>query len=126
MRNGTRKRMNAEQARALLFQRKVAYKNFDGEIPGIPELKGELGILELPARELVKATKGENESDEALQLATIVAQALVMRGSKERVFSDTDIEAVAGFGLSILRPIAEEVNAVSGVTPEMVEHAKKN
>jgi hypothetical protein len=118
--------MNAEQARALLFQRKVAYKDFEGTIPGIPELTGHLGILEIPARQLVAATKGENESDEALQLATIVAQALVMRGSKERVFSDTDIESVADFGLSILRPIAEEVNRVSGVTPEMVEQAKKN
>lgn len=118
--------MNAEQARALLFQRKVAYQDFNGEIPGVPELAGHLGILELPARDLVRATKGENENDEALQLATIVAQALVMRGSKERVFSDTDIEAVAGFGLSILKPIAEEVTRVSGVTQEQVEAAKKN
>lgn len=119
--------MNAEQARALIFQRKVAYQDFAGELPGIPELNEQLGILELPAAELVKATRDQgDETDQALQLATIVAKSLVMRTSKERIFSDTDIESVAGFGLSILRPIAEEVNKISGVTPEMVEAAKKN
>jgi hypothetical protein len=119
--------MKAAEAKALLFQRKVAYKDYEGKIPGIPELDDQLGILELPASELTKISKGgESEEEQLQQMAAIVVQALVMRGSKEPVFNTTDIPTVVSLGLSRLTPIVEEVNKLSGVTPEMVAAAKKN
>jgi hypothetical protein len=134
MKTSKNKRMNrhmdALQARALLFQRKLKYEDFKGSIPDVPELDDQLGILELPANEAVKAEKlakgADGETDEALQLGALVARGLVFRGTKERLFSDEDIEGVAAFGLSVLNPIAERIREISGLSEKAVDESKKS
>lgn len=122
--------MNATEARVLLFKRKLKYEDYELSIPGVPELDGQLGLLELTAAatmQVDKLSKNEDgESEESLQLAGMVAQSLVMRETKERIFSDNDIEAVSGFGLSVLVPLSQRIKAMSGLDEDALELAKKN
>lgn len=122
--------MQAAEARALLFQRKLNYEDYTDSLPGLPELDGQLGILELPADESVSLKKNikdaSGEDNEALGLASMVSKALVMRDTKERVFQDTDIPMVAGFGMSRLLPITKKISAVSKLSQDDIEAAKKN
>lgn len=121
--------MHAAEARALLFQRKLAYQNFEGSIPGVPELDGKLGLLELTGTVVSTVdllSKGpDGNTVDVLQMAGLVCNGLVMRDTKERVFSDTDIEGVAGFGLTVLMPIAMLISDLSGTSQEALERAKK-
>lgn len=122
--------MNAAEIRALLFSRKLAYEDFKGTLPRFPELDGQLGLLEISASDGIKATEiatGEDgKVDSSLQLASIVIDGLVQRTTKEHIFSETDLEMVAGFGMSILAPIARQIKALSNLDETAVEIAKKN
>lgn len=122
--------MNAAEARALLFQRKLSYEDYAGSLPGVPELDGLLGLIELPANESLQAEKlatdANGEQDQSIILAGQVVKALVMRDTKERVFPDTDIQGVAGFGLSVLIPLNNRIKALSGLDDSALETAKKN
>ena len=122
--------MHAAEARALLFQRKLAYQDFTGSIPGVPELDGKLGILELTGTitsQIDGLSKGpDGKTIDTLQMAGIVANGLVLRETKERIFSDNDIEAVAGMGTTVLLPIALTISELSGISKESLEIAKKN
>jgi hypothetical protein len=122
--------MNAHEARVLLFQRKLAYEDYNETIPGVPELDGQLGILELRASDTVhvgKLAKDENgEKDEALVLGAVVAKALVLRETKERLCSDTDIEAVSNWGMRVLKPLSEKIAKHSGLSPEALAVSKKS
>jgi hypothetical protein len=121
--------MHAAEARALLFQRKLAYQDFEGSIPGVPELDDKLGLLELTGTVVSTVdalSKGpDGNTVDVLQMAGLVCNGLVMRDTKERVFSDTDIEGVAGFGLTVLMPIAMLISDLSGTSQEALERAKK-
>ena len=122
--------MHAAEARALLFQRKLAYQDFNGSIPGVSELDGKLGILELTGTvtsQIDMLAKGpDGKTVDTLQMAGIVANGLVLRESKERIFSDNDIEGVAGMGTTVLLPIALAISELSGISKESLEAAKKN
>ena len=121
--------MQALQARALLFQRKLAYQDYNGSIPGVPELDGQLGILELTGTITSQIDRLAKDPDggtvDTLQMAGMVVNGLVMRESKERLFADNDTEAVAGFGLLVLIPLATLVADLSGVSKDALERAKK-
>jgi len=110
---------NAAEARALLFNRKLQEKPVEFSIPGLEELDGELSVLELKASELKQCEKlsegPDGETDNILMMAAVVCKSLVMRATKERLFSDTDMgtinyatgegSGVAAFGLiSLVRP----------------------
>lgn len=122
--------MNALEARALLFQRKLACKDVDWSIPGLPELDNQLAVLELGANQTGLsaqwATKPNGTVDNILAMASSVVLALVMRDTKERVFTDNDVEMVSMFGASVLRPLSELIVQVSGLDPNALEEAKKN
>lgn len=124
--------MNAAEIRALLYLRKLQYEDFAGSLPGIPELDGQLGILELPASEFVHAEKlakgKDGDTDESLTLGAYVTKGLISRETKERIFQDTEIEAVAAFGPSILMPIVRRIKTISGMDDiaKSIEDAKKN
>jgi len=122
--------MKSHEARALLFQRKLAYEDYNEQIPGVPELDNQLGIVELRAIDTVhaeKLAKDENdERNEALLLGAMVAKSLVLRDTKERILSDTDIEAAASMGLSVLTPLAQKISLLSGIDPEALTKAKKS
>src|SRR5258708_11987136 len=107
---------NAAEARALLFNRKLQEKPVEFSIPGLEELDGELSVLELKASELKQCEKlaegPDVETDEILMMAAVVAKSLIMRDTKERLFSVTDMgtihhatlacSGVAHFGLLVL------------------------
>lgn len=122
--------MNALEARALLFQRKLACKDVDWSIPGLPELDNQLAILELGADQTgisaKFAEKPDGTTDNILAMAATVCLALVMRDTKERVFTDNDIEMVATFGASVLKPLSDLVVQVSGLAHGALEEMKKN
>lgn len=122
--------MNAAEARALLFQNKLGYIDYEDSIPGIPQLDGLLGIIELPANEGLQISKqstdANGDADQSLILAGQVVKSLVMRDTKDRVFTDTDVQGVAGFGLSVLLPINKKIEALSGLNTDAVDAAKKN
>ena len=122
--------MNAAEVRALLFSKKLAYEDFEGTLPRFPELDGMLGTLEISASDGIQAdriaTDEDGKVDSALSLAYIVINSLVLRSTKEHIFSVTDLEAVAGFGMSVLAPIARQTRALSNLDAGAVEDAKKN
>lgn len=120
--------MNALEARALLFQRKLAELPVDFSIPGVKALDGQLSVLELGADELSEATKlaeTPNGTDNILAMAASVCKSLIMRDTKERVFSDNDVQGVAHFGTSVLKPLADLVTQVSALSPDALAQAKK-
>jgi|SRR6266487_500095 len=130
MKEKSRKHMDALQARALLFQRKLAESPVDWSIPGLPELDNRLSIIELPADGLKAcanlATIADGTVDNTLAMAASVCKSLVLRETKERIFSDTDIEAVASFGTTVLKPLSDVVEVVSGLSANSLAEAKKN
>jgi hypothetical protein len=123
--------MKALEARALFFQRKLAIVPLTDSLLGLEQLDGQLSVMELTAAAASRADKlaktSDGIADEALQLGATVALSLVMSDTKERVFSDADIEGVAAFGMTVLKPISMKIKEVSGLlTPAEVETAKKN
>jgi hypothetical protein len=132
--------MNAAEARALLFKRQLSIENVEWSIPGLPELDGQLATLELRGNDTSHADKlaegPDGETDEALATAALVCKALVMRDSKERVFSDTDMgsidpitgvaSGVVGFGMTVLKPLATQIMRVSQIGRFAIDTTKKN
>lgn len=122
--------MDALAARALMFQRKLSIKDVDWSIPGLPELDNQLSCIELgedaleECRNLSKLPDGTISS--RLAGAASVCKSLVMRDSKERLYSDTDIEGVSSFGHSVLAPLEDLVALISGISTDALANAKKN
>jgi hypothetical protein len=121
--------MNAAEIRALLYKRELNLVNIDQSIPGVPELDGLLACIELNGQQTSLAEKLADTpqgTDQVLMMAAMVCQSLVTRDTKERIFSDADVEGVAKFGLSVLKPLSELVATASGLDAETLEAAKKN
>jgi hypothetical protein len=134
--------MRAHEARALLFQRKLRGKPVDFSIPGVPELDGKLYMLELTARDtrLIDklAVDPDGNKDSIKAQAAVVCRGLVMAETKERVFSDLDMDMIAGngepddgkpvdgFGVSVLRMLGDEIGKLSGLEENFVEKAKQD
>jgi len=122
--------MRALEARALLFQRKLQELLVDTSLPGLEELDGKLSVLELKGNEISQANKlaeaPDGTTESVLMQAAAIAKGLVMRDTKERVFSDGDVEGIAQFGATILKPLADLVAKASGLSPDALEAAKKN
>ncbi len=119
---------SAQEARALLFNRKLQEKPVIFSIPGVEELDGELSMLELKATELKQAEKLSDTpdgTDEILMMAAVVAKSLIMADTKERLFSDNDIDTVAGFGLVALKPLSDLASEASGIGIDLLADAKK-
>ncbi len=119
---------SAQEARALLFNRKLQEKPVIFSIPGVEELDGELSMLELKGTELKQAEKladTPDGADEILMMAGIVAKSLIMRETKERLFSDNDIDTIAGFGLVALKPLSDLASETSGIGINLLEDTKK-
>ena len=119
---------SAQEARALLFNRKLQEKPVIFSIPGVEELDGELSMLELTGTELKQAEKladTPDGADEIKMMAGVVAKSLIMRETKERLFSDNDIDTVAGFGLVALKPLSDLASETSGIGIDLLADAKK-
>ena len=122
--------MQALEARALLFQRQLSSMPVTWSIPGIPQLDGLLSCLELGADQMNNCAKlaevADGTTDNVLAMAASVCKSLVITETKERVFSDTDVQGVAGFGTSVVKPLSDLVEKVSGLTATAVDDVKKN
>jgi hypothetical protein len=132
--------MNALEARVLLFQRKLREMLVEESLPDLSELDGQLSMLELKAGDLQHANKlaegPDGTADEILLTAAMVCKSLVMRDTKERLFSDNDMgsidystgtsSGVASFGMTIIKPLSDLVAQVCGLTPDALLAAKKN
>lgn len=129
---------SAAEARALLFNRKLQEKPVIFSIPGVEELDGELSMLELQASELKQAEKLSDTpdgTDDVLMMAAVVAKSLILRATKERVFSDTDIgsidyttgvgSGIAAFGLAALKPLSDLASEASNIGVDLLDEAKK-
>lgn len=119
--------MQALEARALLFQRKLKEVLVEASIPGVPELDGLLSVLELKANDMSHASKlseVNGVADEILMTAAMVCKSLVLRETKERLCSDLDLEGVASWGMTVLKPLSELVAQACGLTPEALVAAK--
>jgi hypothetical protein len=121
---------SAYEARALLFNRKLRLLPVPFEIPDLPELNGELGVLELKATELKNAealSKGpDGETDDLVMMAAIIVKALVMLDSKEQVCQDNDLTSVTEWGLTVLKSLADLAGEASGIGVDLLAQTKKN
>lgn len=134
--------MKAHEARALLFNRKLQGKPVDFSIPGVPELDGQLYMLELTARDtriISKLSKNaDGETDQITSQAAVICRGLVLKETKERIFSDFDIDMIAGneepddgkpidgFGTIVLKMLGDEISRLSGFDPDAIKEAKES
>lgn len=122
--------MNAEQVRVLLFQRQIKVQPLAASLPDLAALDGLLGVRELSAKDTTDIghlSKDRNDTiDEALALAGLVVRGLILLDTKEPIFRDTELDSVAAMGMTVLKPIAEAVNVVSGLSVSALVNAKKN
>lgn len=120
---------SAAEARALLFNRKLRMLPVIFEIPDLPELNGELGMLELKATELKHAEAvskdSDGKNDEIVMMAAIVTKSLVMLDSKEQVCQDNDLTSVTEWGLTVLKPLADLAGEASNIGIDLLADAKK-
>jgi hypothetical protein len=136
--------MKAHEVRARLFNRKLQGKDVDFSIPGCPELDGQLYITELTARDSRIITKlarmEDGTTDPIVAQAATVCRALRLKETKERIFGDLDIDAIAGndkddggvgadapvdgFGTFVLKLLGDEIGKLSGFEPDAMERAK--
>ncbi len=120
---------SAAEARALLFNRKLRMLPVPFEIPDLPELNGELGMLELKASELKQAEKlsqgPDGETDEMVMMAAIVIKGLVMLDSKEQVCQENDLTSVSEWGLSVLKPLSDLASEASNIGVDLLKEAKE-
>lgn len=120
----------AHALRAALFNRKLQEFPIDDPIPGLEEFTGQLSVVELTGTQtsLINrlAALEDGTRDPLLAQAATVCMGLVDRETKERIFSDTDFEGVAGFGLSVLKPIGDLIAQISGLDQKGFEETKKN
>ncbi len=119
----------AHELRAALFNRKLQEFPYDDPIPGLEDLTGQFSVVELTGTQTTQVNKlardDDGKTDPIFAQAATVCMGLIERETKERVFSDTDFEGVAGFGLSVLKPIGDLIGQISGLDQKGLEEAKK-
>jgi hypothetical protein len=138
--------MNKYEARALLFNRKLQGKPVEFEIPGVPELNGQLFIRELHARDTrlidKMSRRPDGTKDTITSQAAVVWRGLLLAETKEPIFNELDIDAIAGndkddggmggdapidgFGTFVLKLLGDEISRLSGFDESAVEQAKQN
>lgn len=122
--------INAQDARAAFLNRSRQIVDFNEELPGLPELTGQLSIQELSAKDAVQGEKlskdAQGNQDESVMLGAMVVKSLVTRDTHERIFADNDMDAVAEFGLSVLSLLGNAIKDLSGIGQTAADAAKKN
>jgi len=122
--------MRASEAKVLLMKRKLKEFPIDWSIDGLPELDGQLSMLEMPMQEIKNASDlaegRDGKPDEMLIMAAMIAKALVSREDKERLYTDNELEQITAWGAMVMKPLAELAAKASGLDKEAAENAKKN
>lgn len=119
---------SAAEARALLFNRKLRMLPVPFEIPDLPELNGELGMLELRASELKNAEKlslgSDGEIDDDVLMAAIVIKSLVMLDTKEQICDEHALTSVTDWGITVLKPLFSLASEASNIGVDLLKEAK--
>lgn len=119
---------SAAEARVLLFNRKLKMLPVIFEIPDLPELTGELGMLELKAVDLKQAEREaqgpDDQTDNILMMAAVVIKSLVMLDTKELVLQPNDLTSVSEWGLSVLKPLSDLAEEASNIGVDLLKEAK--
>ena len=116
-----------EQIQEKLLNRKKRMAKLDVSLPDLEELDDQLALVELSALDVEfaqNASKGpDGETSEVMTLAGMVARALVMYETKERIFTDNHAGAIAEWGLLVLQPLGDAIRKGSALTRS---EARKN
>jgi hypothetical protein len=126
----TKRRLTKQEIQEKLLNRKKRMTKFEGSLPDLEELDDQLAFMELSAKDVEyaqNASKGaDGEVQEVLTLSGLIARALVVYDTKERVFTDDHRGSIAEWGLLVVQPIGDAIRESSGLTKKAVEDAKKN
>jgi hypothetical protein len=116
-----------EQIQEKLLNRKKRLIKLEVSLPDLEEIDDQLALVELSAKDVEfaqNASKGpDGQTNEVSTLAGMVSRALVMYETKERIFTDNHIDAIAEWGLLVLQPLGNAIRESSGLTQEQ---ARKN
>lgn len=125
-----KRRLTKAEIQEKLLNRKKRMVKFEGSLPDLEDLDDHLAFMELSALDVEyaqEASKGaDGEAHEVLTLAGLIARALVVYDTKERIFTDDHRGSIAEWGLLVVQPIGEAIRQSSGLTKKAVEDAKKN
>jgi hypothetical protein len=125
-----KRRLTKAEIQEKLLNRKKRMQKFEGSLPDLEDLDDQLAFLELSALDVEyaqNASKGaDGEPQEVLALAGMIARALVVYDTKERIFTDDHRGSIAEWGLLVLQPIGAAIRKSSGIAQDALEAAKKN
>lgn len=128
--------MDAKSIREKLMNRKPKVELLDIPLPDLPELDGQIYVMEISSQDMSwakkKATDQDGVMNEEKANAASMARSLISReaydadGTIDRIFSDDDIDFIAGtkdvrgFGSTVILSIMSRVNRVSGMTNDFL------
>lgn len=133
--------MDAKSIREQLMNRKPQVELLDIPLPGLPELTGQIYAMEISGqdmswakeRALVDGVMNEEKSNAAAMVRSLIEKEAYDRdGSYVRIFSDDDVDFIAGtknvrgFGSTVLLSIVSRVNQVSGMTRDFLKQLEPN
>jgi len=129
--------MDAKKIREKLMNRKPKVELLDVPIPDLPELDGQIYAMEISGQDISwakqKATDERGEMNEEISNAATIARSLISKeafdrdGTIERIFSDDDIDFIAGnkdvrgFGSSVILTLVSRANRVSGLSQDFLK-----
>ena len=122
-------KLNREMIRARFINRPKRIVPLGVDLPDLEDLTPYLALQELSAASTLHVDRladDHGKADEAMQLAGMICKSLVVQETRERVFSDTDMQVVSEMGLSVLFPIVKRIKEVSDLTDNSLDDALKN
>src|ERR1700674_5489435 len=98
-----KRRLTKQEIQEKLLNRNKRMVKFNGSLPDLEELDDHLAFMELSAKDVEyaqEASKGaDGEVQEVLTLAGLIARALIVYDTKERIFTDDHRGSIAEWGL---------------------------
>jgi hypothetical protein len=123
-------KITREDARARIAAYGKRIQKIDHSFPGLEDLDGELGAVELSPKDIEEVQKSSVGPDgtpqDTLMAAGMVARGLVLFDTKERIFTDNDMSIIADLGLSVFSVFSDAISQISGLNADALEAAKKN
>lgn len=121
----------AKEARELFMNRKKRITELDVSLPDLEDLDDELGVMELTAKDVEtaqKLSKGPDGEIQEIELtAILVARAIVILDTRERVFTDQDAGFIVdNFSLTVLQPLGTKIQETNNLSGDALEQARKN
>lgn len=123
-------RISKEEVRAKIAAYGKRLQKIEHSFPGLEDLDGELGVVELSAKDIEEvqtlSVGPDGTPQDTLMAAGMVARGLVLYDTKERIFTDNDLSIIAALGLSVFSVFSDQVAKASGLDVNALEAARKN